>query len=71
MINNNLGPATIAGVNYQANGDRIGVRASDSDRSNRVDLSNVDVVNNKMNLDQIVTCGGPVACSGNTNVGSR
>jgi hypothetical protein len=49
----------------------IGVRASDSGRSNRVDLSNVRVVDNDMNGDRIVTCGGPVACSGNTNVGSR
>ena len=71
VINNNLGPATIAGVGYLANGDRIGVRATDSGRSDRVNLLNVDVVNNKMNLDSIVTCGGPVACSGNTNVGSR
>jgi hypothetical protein len=61
--NNNFGPATIAGVSYLANGDRIGVRATDSGRSDRVNLSNVDVVNNTMNGDRIVTCGGPVACS--------
>jgi Thrombospondin type 3 repeat len=71
VINNNLGPATIAGVSYLANGDRIGVRATDSGRSDRVNLWNVDVVNNKMNGDSIVTCGGQVACSGNTNVGIR
>jgi hypothetical protein len=65
VVNNYFGSATIAGVSYQANGDRIGVRATDSGRSDRVNLSNVDVVNNKMNLDRIVTCGGPVACSGN------
>jgi Thrombospondin type 3 repeat len=65
--NNNFGPATIAGVSYPANADRIGVRATDSGRSDRVNLSNVDVVNNKMNGDRIVTCGGPVVCSGNTN----
>jgi hypothetical protein len=69
--NNNFGPATIAGVSYPANADRIGVRATDSGRSDRVNLSNVDVVNNKMNLDSIVTCGGQVVCSGNTNVSSR
>ena len=69
--NNNFGPATIAGVSYAVNVDRIGVRATDSGRSDRVNLSNVDVINNKMNLDSIVTCGGAVACSGNTNVGSR
>ena len=63
--NNNLGPATIAGVSYSANGDKIGVRATDSGRSDRVNLSNIDVVGNKMNGDRIVSCGGPVACSGN------
>jgi hypothetical protein len=46
------------------------VRATESGRSNRVDLSNVRVVDNDMNGDRIVTCGGPVACSGNTDVGS-
>jgi Thrombospondin type 3 repeat len=71
VINNNLGPATIAGVSYAANGDRVGVRATDSGRSDRVNLTNVDVVNNKMNGDSIITCGGPVSCSGNTNVGTR
>jgi hypothetical protein len=71
VVNNNFGPATIAGVSYLANADRIGVRATDSGRSDRVNLSNVDVVNNKMNGDRIVTCGGQVVCSGNTNVGSR
>ena len=43
------------------------MRATDSGRSDRVNLSNVDVVNNKMNGYRIVTCGGPVVCSGNTN----
>ncbi len=77
VINNNLGPATIAGVSYPANGDRIGVRATDSGRSDRVNLSNVDVVNNNFGLvnnidrDRIVTCGGPVVCGANTNVGTR
>ena len=67
---NVFGPATIAGVSYPANRDRIGVRATDSGRSDRVNLSNVDVVDNNLNGDHIVTCGGPVACSGNTNVGN-
>jgi hypothetical protein len=69
--NNIFGPATIAGVSYPANGDRIGVRATDSGRSDRVDLSNVKVENNNMNGDRIVSCGGQVVCTGNTNVGSR
>jgi hypothetical protein len=69
--NNNFGLATIAGVTYQANGDKIGVRATDSGRTDRVNLSNIDVVGNKMNGKRIVTCGGQVACSGNTSVSSR
>src|SRR5215207_7722137 len=79
---NNIGRATItiAGVevNYPPNGNRIGVRATDSGRSDRVNLMNVDVVNNNfglpdsnMNRDRIITCGGQVACSLNTNVGTR
>jgi hypothetical protein len=64
--NNNFGPATIAGVSYPANGDKIGVRATDSGRSDRVNLSNIDVVGNKMNGERIVSCGGQVACSNNT-----
>jgi hypothetical protein len=75
--NNNFGRATVAGVNYPPNGNRIGVRATDSGRSDRVNLSNVDVVNNNFGLvnnidrDHIITCGGQVVCSGNTNVGTR
>jgi hypothetical protein len=75
---NNFGRATVAGVTYPPNGNRIGVRATDSGRSDRVNLLNVDVVGNNfglpdsnMNRDRIITCGGPVVCSGNTNVGSR
>ena len=68
---NIFGPTTIAGVSYPANGDLIGVRATDSGRSDRVNLSNIDVLNNDMNGDSIVTCGGPIVCSGNTEVGSR
>jgi hypothetical protein len=68
---NSFGPATIAGVSYAANGDSIGVRATDSGRSDRVNLTNVDVVNNNMNGDRIVTCGGQVACSANAAVGTR
>jgi hypothetical protein len=66
--NNNFGPATIAGVTYLVNGDRIGVRATDSGRSDRVNLSNVDVVGNTLNGETITGCELPdniVACSGN------
>jgi hypothetical protein len=66
---NNFGPATItiAGVqvNYRANGNQIGVRATDSGRSDRVNLSEILVTDNDMNGDRIVRCGGPVVCSGN------
>jgi hypothetical protein len=65
---NNFGPATIAGVTYLVNGDRIGVRATDSGRSDRVNLSNVDVVGNTLNGETITGCEQPdniVACSGN------
>ncbi len=65
--NNVFGPKTIAGVSYPANRDLIGVRASDSGRTDRVDLSNVDVINNTMNGERILTCGSTAACSGNTN----
>jgi hypothetical protein len=64
--NNSFGPKTIAGVSYPANGDRIGVRATDSGRSDRVDLARVEVSGNTMNGDRIVTCGPQVACSNNT-----
>ena len=71
VLNNNFGPATIAGVSYLANTDRIGVRATDSGRSDRVDLSGIRVEGNNMNGDKIVTCDGrDVVCSAtNTNVG--
>ena len=49
----------------------IGVRATDSGRSDRVNLSNVLVKGNDLGGDRIITCGGPVVCSGNTNVGTR
>jgi hypothetical protein len=81
---NNFGRATITidgvEVDYPPNGNRIGVRATDSGRSDRVNLSNVKVENNNfglpdtnMNRDRIVTCGGQVVCvpNTNTNVGTR
>jgi hypothetical protein len=82
---NNFGRATITiagvAVNYPPNGsNRIGVRATDSGRSDRVNLSNVDVVgnnfglaDNNLNRDRIIPwpCTGPVVCSNNTNVGTK
>jgi hypothetical protein len=84
VVNNNFGRATITidgvEVDYPPNGNRIGVRATDSGRSDRVNLSNVKVENNNfglpdtnMNRDRLVTCGGQVVCvpNTNTNVGTR
>jgi hypothetical protein len=47
------------------NRDQIGVRATDSGRTDRVDLRDISVVGNTMNGDRIVSCGGQVYCSGN------
>ena len=49
----------------------IGVRATDSGRSDRVNLERILVKENDLGGDRIVTCGVPVVCIGNTNVGSR
>jgi parallel beta-helix repeat protein len=49
----------------------IGVRATDSGRSDRVNLERILVQGNDLGGDRIVTCGGPVQCIDNTNVGSR
>ena len=51
--------------------DGIGVRATDSGRSDRWNLEDILVQGNDLGGDRIVTCGGPVACISNTNVGSR
>jgi hypothetical protein len=63
--------AQVLNNNFGDNVDNIGVRATDSGRSGRVNLSNIKVENNDMNGDRIVTCGGPVVCANNTDVGSR
>ena len=65
--NNNFGPETIAGVSYAANADKIGVRATDSGRSGRVDLADISVIGNTMDGERIVSCGGQVSCSNNTS----
>ena len=49
----------------------IGVRATDSGRSDRVNLLDILVKANDLGGDRIITCGGQVVCSGNTNVGTR
>jgi parallel beta-helix repeat protein len=52
----------------------IGVRATDSGRSDRVNLDNILVQDNDLGGDSIVTCslrGVPVECINNTNVGTK
>ena len=67
MVTGNVfGATSIDGKPYSVNKDKIGVRATDSGRSDRVNLSNIEVAGNKMNTESIVTCGGQVACSNNT-----
>jgi hypothetical protein len=61
-------------VSYPVNTERIGIRATDSGRSGRVDLKNVVVSNNTMNNERIIGCELPdtvVECSNNTNVGTK
>jgi hypothetical protein len=65
---NVLGAATVAGVSYRTNSERIAVGASDSGRADRTNLQNVDIVNNVLNGEVMVGCELPdkiVACSGN------
>jgi hypothetical protein len=66
--NNVFGAKTIAGVAYPRNRDRVAIRATDSGRSDRPNLFNVDIVNNILNGEVIKGCEKPntiVACSGN------
>jgi hypothetical protein len=60
-------------VSYLANNERVGIRATDSGRSNRVNLSNVIVRDNSMNNERIIGCdGNKVVCEpNNTNVGTK
>jgi Protein of unknown function (DUF1565)/Thrombospondin type 3 repeat len=57
--------------NILSNNNGIGVRATDSGRSDRVDLDNILVQGNNLGGDRIINCGGPVACISNTNVGTK
>ena len=63
--NNVFGAKTIAGVAYPRNRDRMAMRATDSGRSDRPDLLNVDIVGNVLNGEVIKGCEKPdtiVAC---------
>ncbi len=65
---NVFGAAIIAGVAYPANGAQLAVRATDSGRSDRPDLRNVDIVDNALNGEKVQGCELPdevVACSQN------
>jgi hypothetical protein len=66
--NNRLGRVTIGTVTYNPNA-RAAIIASDSGRSDRPNLSNIDILNNTLNGEIIKGCELPdtvVACSGNT-----
>jgi hypothetical protein len=58
VSNNVFGPATIAGVTYRANAVAA-VRATDSGRSNRPDLLNIDIMNNTLNGEIMKGCELP------------
>ena len=67
--NNRCGEVTIGGVKYLANARNVAIIASDSGRSDRPNLFNIDKVNNTLNGEIIKGCELPdtiVACSGNT-----
>ncbi len=66
--NNRFGKVTIGGVTYDPNA-RAAIIASDSGRSDRPNLFNIDILNNTLNGEIIKGCELPdtvVACSGNT-----
>jgi len=69
LVRNNVFEAkTIARVTYPRNRDRVAIRATDSGRSDRPNLFNVDIVNNILNGEVIKGCEKPdtiVDCSGN------
>jgi hypothetical protein len=64
--NNSFGAATIANVAYSPNANGVAIRATDSGRSDRPDLFNVDIVGNVLNGEVIKGCEQPdeiVYCS--------
>jgi hypothetical protein len=66
--NNIFGPATYAGLSFPRNVGNLAVRATDSGRSDRPNLYNVDIVNNTLNGETIMGCELPdaiVYCAGN------
>jgi hypothetical protein len=66
--NNRFGAVTIADVSYRQNANRIAITASDSGRSDRPNLFNIDILNNTLNGEVIKGCELPdtvVYCAGN------
>jgi hypothetical protein len=67
--NNRFGEVTIEGVKYPPNARNVAIIASDSGRSDRPNLFNIDIVNNALNGETVKGCELPdtvVACAGNT-----
>ncbi len=67
--NNVFGAATVAGVSYRNNSERVAAVASDSGKASRTNLLNVDIVNNILKGEIIKGCELPdfiVACGGNS-----
>jgi hypothetical protein len=64
--NNVFGAMTVADASYPNNANHLAIRASDSGRSDRPNLWNVDIVDNVLNDETIKGCELPdevVACS--------
>jgi hypothetical protein len=64
--NNRFGAATIAGVAYPPNSGNVAIVASDSGRTDRPDLFNIDIISNILNGETIKGCELPdeiVSCS--------
>jgi hypothetical protein len=57
--NNRFGEVSISGVTYPANARNVAIIASDSGRSDRPNLFNIDIVNNTLNGEIIKGCELP------------
>jgi hypothetical protein len=57
--NNVFGAATYAGISYPPNARSVAIRVTDSGRTDRPDLYNIDVVNNGLNGETITGCSLP------------
>jgi hypothetical protein len=69
ILNNRFGEVTIGGVLYPPNARAVAIIASDSGRSDRPNLWNIDIIGNILNGETIRGCELPdavVDCSGNT-----